>query len=375
MNRVYFDWAATSPLFPSANKVPVYGNPSSLHQEGRKAKAILEDARERCAAVLGVKAETLYFCSGGTEANHLILNSLLVKNSEPGLLYTAVEHPSVRMQAGRLSRLGIRSDTIAVESDGRVSVDILEKALKKNSRTSLLCIMQVNNETGAIHDMEQLSDCCRKHSRRPVHLHCDAVQALGKVPFNPAFCDSASFSAHKIGGPKGTGLLYLKKPLEVLGLGGGQERGIRPGTENIQGAAAFAERMENICTEQAVKKNHAAATERWASLYRELKSLKRCTILPEERTEQDSRFSPYILQASFKDIPGEVMLRTLDDAGIAVSTGSACSAGETKRPVLSAMGISDTTAFSAVRFSQGWTTSMDDINRLLDAIRDTLQRF
>jgi cysteine desulfurase len=166
--------------------------------------------------------------------------------------------------------------------------------------------------------------------------------------------------------------LYLKNPVEVLTLGGGQERGIRPGTENVAGAAALAAILEARAQSGTVRAEYDAAASRLRLLMEFLRSLDRCTLIPEDRRDGDDRFSPYILQAAFKGIPGQAMVRALDDEGFAVSTGSACSSRRETRPVLDAMGVDRETAFYGIRISQGWTTTEDDIGALCRAIKRIL---
>jgi cysteine desulfurase len=246
--------------------------------------------------------------------------------------------------------------------------------LEKYPAARFAAIMAVNNETGAINDMTALSRLLRQREGAPVHLHGDLVQAIGKVPVDIAGwdLDSASLSAHKLGGPRGIGILYLKKPLEPLYQGGGQERGIRPGTENTAGAAVMAACLENcIGTREA---HSQEATERLASLIKALKAGGRCTPIPRDRRDAgDSRFSPYILQAAFDGVPGEVMARALDQAGIAVSTGSACSSTKLERPVLEAMGVDEKLRLEGIRISQGWSTTNEDIDFLVKAIGEALK--
>lgn len=376
--RYYFDWAATAipDVFPS-NALP-FGNPSSRHAEGREAKAVLEDARRRCAAALGAAPEEIFFTSGGTESNAIVLHSLLRRQNRPGsggVLVSAVEHPSVRENVVALERLGKPFTTIGVEKDGRVSGETLEAALKKAADPRLAAIMAVNNETGAAMDMPRLAEVLRRAGGVPLHFHCDLVQAAGKIPVDLRSwdVDSASLSAHKLGGPRGIGLLYLRKPLETFCAGGGQEGRIRPGTENTPGALALAECLERRVPPEVAAAGYDEASARCKVLVAALKALPRCTLIPQDREEEDRRFSPYILQAAFRGIPGEVMVRVLDDAGFAASTGSACSAGEQARPILAAMGVDKTTAFEGIRISQGWGTSMEDIAALIEEITRILR--
>jgi cysteine desulfurase len=286
-----------------------------------------------------------------------------------------VEHPSVRENGAILERLGKPLTRIGVEKDGRISEKTLEAALKKAEDPRLAAVMAVNNETGAVMDIPALAEVLRKAAGASIHLHCDLVQAAGKIPVDLRSwdVDSASLSAHKLGGPRGIGLLYLRKPLETLCAGGGQEGRIRPGTENTAGALALAECLERRACPETAAAEYGQAAGRWKALIAALKAMPRCTLIPQDREEEDGRFSPYILQAAFRGIPGEVMARSLDDAGFAVSTGSACSSGEQDRPVLAAMGIDKTTAFEGIRISQGWQTAMEDIAALTEGINRILR--
>jgi cysteine desulfurase len=374
-SRHYFDWAATAE--PSCTEVPlggIFGNPSSPHREGRLAREALESARSRCAAVLGVKPECVYFTSGGSESNALVIHSLLRRERKNRILYSAVEHPSVRENCLVLEGLGFPAGVIGVEKDGRVTEKTLARALEKFPDARFAALMAVNNETGALFDTDSLSALIRGKGGAPVHLHCDLVQAAGKVPLDIAGwdLDSASLSAHKLGGPRGAGLLYLKKPLEPLYTGGEQEGGVRPGTENTSGALALAGALENQARTEALEEGRAKAAERWKRLIEGLKRTPRCVLIPEDREAEDSRFSPWILQVRFKDAPGEVMVRALDSEGFAVSTGSACSSSSPERPVLRAMGLDDAACLEGIRISQGWSTTMEDIEALIEGVEKVL---
>ena len=402
--RIYFDWAATAGNFDASNPfcktaggMP-YGNPSSQHSEGRSAKLALEDARNRCASVLNVPAESLYFTSGGTEANSIALFSSLMRPGKGRVISSLAEHASVREGMETLEKMGTPTGRIAVDSSGRVTAETLSKALSQyggaleaslraleasprvleaSPQVRFAAIMSVNNETGAVTDIASLRNVIRKHSldgKAPIHFHCDLVQAAGKIPIDiPGWeIDSAAISAHKISGPLGIGLLYLKKPVEVFYTGGGQENKIRGGTENVFGALALADCLEKYAG-QNIQVQYAAAKIRWNKLITSLSAIKRCRIIPKERLADDDRFSPYILQASFKDIPGEVMARALDDLGFAVSTGSACSTSSPERPVLAAMGVEETLRIEGIRISQGYSTTDQDIDLLLNAIAEVLK--
>jgi cysteine desulfurase len=378
MERHYFDWAATALPAPSTAAeiaddagVP-FANPSSRHVEGRAAKAALENARSRAAAVLGVNPGQVYFTSGGSESNTIVLHAVFLKTlrggGKGGILCSAVEHPSVRENCALLQKLGVPLTLIGVEADGRVTQATLEKALAQDPAPRLVSVMAVNNETGACNDIAALSRILREREGRPIHVHSDMVQALGKVPLDLAGVDSASFAAHKLGGPRGVGILYLRKPLEPLAIGGGQEGGVRAGTENLRGALAFTRVLEHYAAAGLIAGYHEAARARMRRLIERLHSRAGCTLIPASRTADDPRFSPYILQAAFDGLPGETLARSLDDAGFAISTGSACHSKDARRPVLAAMGVDEKTAFEGVRISQGWTTRDEEIALLGDAL-------
>jgi cysteine desulfurase len=374
MNRVYFDWAATAlPDFSIQVDAPI-GNPSSLHAEGKAARKALEDARLTCASQLGVPAQHVFFTSGGTEANSIIHNSLLLRPGNAGLLLSAIEHPSVREAGNMLKHLGKSVAIVNPDSSGHITFEHLQKALDKFPDCRMVSIMWVNNETGAINNIPELVKVIRKRQGAPIHVHCDMVQGLGKIPCDLKSwdIDSAAMSGHKICAKRGTGILYLKQKPRILNIGGGQEQSIRPGTENLEGILHLTEAMKKYVHADAAAHHYEAATKRFETLIKALQNIERAEIIPSCRTPNDETFSPYILQVSFNNIPGEVMTRALDDAGFAVSTGSACSASTKKRPVLDAMGISEKQALEGIRISQGYSTTMDDIEKLIDAIQKIL---
>jgi len=374
-NRYYFDWASTAiPDNPPLCDPVHFGNPSSLHTEGRLAKEALESARNRCAAVLKVPPETLYFTSGGTESNCIVLFSHIARQGKGRIAASVGEHSSITENLRILDRLGRQTISIPIDPLGRVTDAIVSKTLTQYENVRFTAIMAVNNETGTINDVVNLRKIM-VNIEPPVHFHCDMVQAVGKIPFDITAwgIDSASLSAHKIGGPRGIGLLYLRKPLEALYSGGGQERNIRPGTENVSGALALARCIENHAMPDIAVAEYAKAKARCKNLINALREIDRCSLIPAERASDDDGFSPYIVQAGFKDIPGEVMVRALDDLGFAVSTGSACSSAKQERPVLAAMGIDDKLSLEGIRISQGCSTTGEEIDLLVGAIREVLK--
>jgi len=381
-NRYYFDWAASAIPDPVSSEILIpFGNPSSPHFEGRAAREALENARSRCASVMSVPPETVFFTSGGTESNCIPLYSHLARKCSGRIIASAGEHSSVTENLKTLERQGKQTGEIPIDSSGRVTPELLTKTLEKYDDVRFAAIMAVNNEIGTVNNINTLRDIIKNRTDSPqkggapIYLHCDIVQAMGKIPLDiPGWdIDSASVSAHKIGGPRGIGLLYLRKPLETLYSGGGQEKNIRPGTENIAGAIALAACLENHALPEKFTTEYAAARSRWRKLLTALKNIDRCRIIPGNRDIDDDGFSPYIVQAAFRDIPGEVMTRALDDLGFAVSTGSACSSSSPERPVLTSMGIEDNVSLEGIRISQGWSTTEEEIDLLLAAINEVLK--
>jgi cysteine desulfurase len=377
--RCYFDWAASAvPDFSYrdfSELSAIYGNPSSRHLEGRKAREALDNTRTRCADVLGVNPKHIYFTSGGTEANALVLHSLLRRKENGAILATAVEHPSVRENCLVLEQLGKKLAFIETEKDGRVTNITLEKALDKNPDTRFVAIMAVNNEVGAKTDMRSLIRVIREKKGAPIHIHSDIVQAVGKIPLEyMTELDSASLSAHKIGGTRGIGRLYLKKEVRPFPPRPPPENGIRAGTENVAGAILLAECLERKAKSDVVYDEYQKASARFKALIAFLRSNERALLIPHDRKEEDERFSPYILQVAFRGIPGEVMVRALDDAGFAVSTGSACSSDSQERPVLVAMGIDAKTRLEGIRISQGYSTTHEEIELLIKAVKDITEK-
>lgn len=408
----YFDWAATaisdSAILKESLEIAIknFGNPSANHDAGKAAKALLEDARATIAAVLNVSADTLYFTSGATESNQLVLTSLIARPARGSVLISSIEHPSVAQVAQNLKAAGFTVKTIPCNKDGFITADAVKAMLE--SDTQLVAVMAVNNETGAIQSIKEIADVLRAFSR-PVLLHCDCVQALGKVPIDLSMVDSASFSAHKICAARGMGLLYLKKPLQMFLTGGGQERNIRSGTENLFGALTLARCIKKYVSQdlRVAASNNAApnssetiinlngekpledavaikstiteevgannARSLMARLIDGLMDLG-CTIIPRARVGNPNDYSPYILQFSNNKFPGEVLVRALNEKGFAISSGSACSANHAKNKhyVLNAMGITGDVAFNAVRVSIGYSTTASDVDSFIEAMRDIM---
>ena len=374
----YFDWAATSPADEDILKealeetLKYWGNPSSTHTVGKEARELFESARTRAATALGVKAENIYFTSGGTESDQIPLLSVLTKPMKGRVLVSSIEHPAIREQSEALKNCGWEVVQIPANSDGVITPEAVTSLITAD--TFLICIMAVNNETGVIQPIYEIADAITKASegkRRP-KFHVDCVQAAGKINLNLSYkgIDSAALSSHKICGPRGIGILYMKDTIEPFLRGGGQEKGIRSGTENVFGALAFSK-----CLERYYNKNKASDAERTNQFIEKLAALPGCTIVPPSRLEKKDLFSPYVVQAAFNNIPGNVMLRALDSKGFSISTGSACSAKKNKRPVLEAMHVDPKLRENAVRFSFGPHTTDKAVEELLAAVREINGQF
>ena len=375
--RVYLDWNATTPLRPEAKAAmakawELAGNPSSVHREGRQARRLLEDARAAVAQAVGAASRNVTFTSGGTEANALALvPGVKLAGGSPvrRLLVSAIEHASVlaggRFPPGLVERIG-------VTPDGLVDLDQLRRALL-DGPPALVSIMAANNETGAVQPIAAAAEIV--HSAGSL-LHVDAIQAFGKIPFdiNELDADIISLSAHKIGGPKGVGALVAAdrvEGIEPLLRGGGQERGHRAGTENTAGIAGFGAALAAALSTMADETARLEALKQ--RLERGLKQTSGAIIFSEnvQRLPNTTLFA----------VPGqraETAVIGFDLAGIAVSSGSACSSGKVQAShVLEAMGFDPSIAQGAVRLSLGWSTSEADIDRCLKAWRklaDTLLR-
>ena len=374
----YFDWAATSPADEDILKesleesLECWANPSSGHEAGKKARELLENARKRAAKVMKVPENTIYFTSGGTESDQIPLLAVLNKPAKGTVLVSSIEHPAIREQAQALKKCGWNVVSIPADKDGIITPEAVTNLLTPD--TMLVCVMAVNNETGSIQPIYQIADAITQWSqgkRRP-KFHVDCVQAAGKIPLNIGYkgIDSAAFSAHKICGPRGIGILYLKDSIEPFLKGGGQEKGFRSGTENVYGAVAFSK-----CLERYYMTESKAPEINTADFVTKLSQLKNCTIVPESRLEKQDLFSPYVVQAAFKNIPGNVMLRALDAKGFYISTGSACSTKKANRPVLEAMHIDASVRETAVRFSFGPKTTQKAVDELLEAVNDINSTF
>lgn len=371
---VYLDHAATTPLRPEARAAMLdvlsrrWGNPSSVHRWGREARAALEDARARFAAVIGAAPAEIVFTRGGTEADNLAVLGRARAGAAP-VACSAIEHKAVlaasKVAAGDADRLCL----VPVHPSGVVDVDALAE-LVRGGAPSLVSVMWASNEVGAIQPVERIAELCREAG---VPFHSDAVQALGKVPVrvDAIPVDTLAFSAHKLGGPRGAGVLFARRgtKLDPLLFGGGQERGLRPGTEDVASAVAFAVAAELAEAERAETMARIGAM-------RDRLEAGLCERIPGLRI--NAAAAPRLATISNLSVPGadpEMLLTALDLEGIAASSGSACSSGAVEPShVLLAMGLPPEDAGPSVRFSLGRDTTDADVDRLLEVFPRVVER-
>jgi cysteine desulfurase len=363
VERTYCDYNATAPLRPEARAAMLAvldraGNPSSVHAEGRKARATVEGARETAAAAIGACRDDIAFTSGGTEAVATAIRGALKVPGKTILVTSDIEHDAV-------TSLAIHAAEWRVGANGVVDLDWLKArvaGLKANGYTPLVSLMLVNNETGVIQPVEQAAAIVRAAGGL---IHCDAIQGLGKLSISviDLDVDYLSLSVHKAGGPQGVGAVYVKPgaPFAAIQTGGGQEFGRRAGTENTAGIAGFAAAAEAATNDLAA---YAALAPHRDRMEAKLKVAAPGLIVHGEAGPRVAGVSCLGVEG----LPSETQIMGLDLAGFAVSAGSACSSGKVKPSrVLTAMGVSDTAARSTIRASFGWATTPDDFDALANA--------
>jgi cysteine desulfurase len=368
-DRVYLDWNATTPLRPEARAAmaaawDLLGNPSSVHAEGRQARRLVEDARATVSGAVGTLARNVVFTSGGTEANALALTPGLRRGSGPPverLVVSAIEHPSV-LAGGRFPTAA--TSTLGVTRSGLVDLDRL-RTLLESGPPALVSVMFANNETGAIQPVTEAAEIV--HAAGGL-LHVDAIQAFAKIAFdiNTINADLVTLSAHKISGPKGVGALVVAEGItgfEPLLRGGGQERGHRAGTENVAGIAGFG----------AAAKAAIGDLDRHANRLEMLRNRLEIGLRQTPGAVVFATEAARLPNTTLFTVPGlraETAVIGFDLAGIAVSSGSACSSGKVQPShVLEAMGVGPELAQGAVRLSLGWSTSEADIDFAIKAWR------
>lgn len=371
MANVYFDHNSTTALHPEVLDAMMpwlanqHGNPASQHSYGRNANTAIEQARQQVAKATGAQANEVIFTASGTEANNFAIYGI-ASNMEPAqVLTSSIEHPCVSKPAFALQKQGWQANSIAVNQD--CSIDFADLDKKLASPTSLVSVMLANNETGAIQDVEKVVSLSKNAG---AYVHTDAVQALGKidVDFRQLGAHAMTVSSHKIGGPIGAGALLLNKRIDIAPLlhGGGQEKGLRSGTENIAAIVGFGAACELATQNREVYAEHTARLRD----HLESQLLKLDAII----FGQAAKRLPNTSFFAFKNIDGETLVTALDKLGFAVASGSACSSTSSEPShVLLAMGVSTDTAQGAIRVSFNQENTLEQVDHFLVALKQALE--
>lgn len=369
---VYLDHNATTPLDPAVREAMLpyldarFGNPSSRHEYGRQARAAIDAARAQVAAALGAHPTEVIFTSGGSEANNLFLKGAAA-TMKPGTVATSeIEHPCVREPARQLARSGWQVEALPVNSDGVIDMPAFDDVMAERPR--LVSVMLANNETGVV---EPVSDLAARARAAGAWFHTDAVQALGKLEldFRALGVNAMTVSSHKIYGPLGAGALIVDKRVELAPLiaGGGQERGLRSGTENVAAIVGF-----GVACELAVQRRRNEAL-RQAVLRDEVEA--GLVVLGARIFSADAPRLPGTTFFAFEAIDGETLVGKLDRAGFACASGSACSSADPEpSKTLIAMGVAPEMARGAIRVSVGRGTCTEDVHRFVEVLREEVRK-
>lgn len=376
---IYFDNSATTRMAPEALETydqvvkNIWGNPSSLHKLGDRAHQLLEASRRQIADLMGVKPHEIFFTSGGTESNNTAIKGTALAKREFGkhLITSSVEHASVANTFNELENLGFRVTRLPVDKEGRVNPEDLKRAL--DSDTTLVSIMGVNNEIGTIQPIREISEILEDYPN--VHFHVDNVQAFGKGIWDQVFTsrvDMMSFSSHKFHGPRGIGILYKKEGRMIMPLceGGGQEKGLRSGTENLAAIAAMARAARLVLTGESEKAARETAIKRRISDY--LAGKPGIHIF----SPMQDNFAPHVLCFALGGIRGETLVHTLEEQDIYISTTSACASKTAdEASTLVAMRTPDDIATSAVRLSFDETNTLAEADEFIAAFDKIYRHF
>jgi len=370
---IYFDNAASTAVHPEVVKEMLpyfdvqYGNPSSIHQFGRKAKNAIQKARKQVAALIDAEPDEILFTSGGTESNNTILYGITKLQGshldQNHIITSSIEHEAILQPCKEFENIGIKITYLPVDEHGIVNPDDITNSI--NSHTVLVSIMFANNEVGTIQPIKEISEICKKYQ---IPLHTDAVQAVGKIPINvkDLGVDALSISSHKINGPKGVGALFIKKGFAVEAIieGGGQENGMRSGTENVASIVGFGKACE-IAKERLNENISHFQTLHSTMLSRVIKEIPHVKL----NGHSEKRIFNNI-HLTFMGVNGEDLIIKLDEHGIAASTGSACSMHTQKAShVLKAMGFNHEQITGSLRMSFGYLNTLDEVDQTIDILK------
>lgn len=374
--EAYLDNSATTRVFPEVVDLMVktmsedYGNPSSMHTKGVEAEQYIKEATKTFAQILKVQEKEIYYTSGGTESDNwaLIGTAMANRRTANHIVVTAMEHPAVAAVADFLEKQGFAVTRLSVDGEGRIDPDKLKEAVRED--TILVSVMYVNNEIGAVQDIAALSRIIKDKNPR-TYVHVDAIQAFGKYPIYPKRMgiDMLSVSSHKLHGPKGVGLLYIDEKVKIVPIiyGGGQQKGMRSGTDNVPGIAGFALAAKLTYTDLERKVERMYQLKK--KLVDGLLSLSDVHIHGMAVNEG----APHIVSAAFVGVRSEVLLHTLEERGVYVSAGSACSTHKRNAsPTMQAIQASKQLTEATVRFSLAETTTEEEIDYCLAVLREIL---
>ena len=368
---LYFDNSATTPIDQDVQSLMsdlnqnIYGNPSSIYASGRNAKNIIEIARRKLANAINSKPSEIIFTGGGSEANNIVLWDMVHKKRNH-VITSSIEHPAILLVLRELEKLGVKHTIVPVDKNGLIDPDDIKKNII--SDTGLISIMMANNEVGTIEPIQEIARIAHEHD---VLFHSDAIQVLGKLPIDvkKLQLDIMSFSAHKFYGPKGVGALYIKDGVSInpMIIGGSQEKNMRAGTENVSGIAGLGLAAEIASNFEKENFSHLLELENY---FKELIIDKHNDIT---FNGIDNNKLPGLVNLTIPNIPSDLLLINLDNDGISISNGSACSSGTiSPSPVLKAMGLSDKSNLESVRISAGKYNTMDEVNKLVDSIHSSI---
>lgn len=373
--EIYLDNSSTTRMYDeciekmSRAMSEVYGNPSSLHRKGIEAEKLVKFSKETIAQTLKADPNEIFFTSGGTESDNLALRGTVKAHRGKHILTTPVEHPAVLSTLEYLAECGCKIEKIPVKRDGIIDTDAFSKMLKPD--TVLVSVMYVNNETGAVQPLREIGKIYKSRNPKGV-FHADAVQAYGKFPFTAlqTGADLISLSSHKIHGPKGVGAVYVKNGTRLAPIifGGGQQKNLRPGTENVHGIYGFgiAAKLSNT--------NISEKEEKMRQLREKLEKEIEKNI-PDVKINTPKTSAPHILSVSFSGTKSEVLLHSLENEGIYVSSGSACSSHKNGPSyVLTSMGLDRNLIDGTLRMSLSEFTTEDEIDYVLKVLPAVVQR-
>ena len=369
MKKIYFDGSATTAVFPEAVQAMVqcmnsdFGNPSSSHSFGRKAKKLIENARCQVAGLINAKPDEIFFTSGGTEADNLAILGVASRYEKGHIITTSIEHHAVLKCCEYLETKGFDVTYLKVDTEGSIDLSELRESIR--SDTILISVMHGNNEVGTIQPIELIGKIAQDNG---IIFHVDAVQSLGKIEVDVSKinCDLLTCSSHKINGPKGVGALYIKynTPISGIILGGGQENNIRSGTENVPGIVGFGKAAEITAEKWRINAQHTKKLRDYFinRLENEFDNVK-------INGSQSYRL-PHNINFSFNDTDGVSLMLLLDNDGIAVSTGSACNSSNVNAShVLTAIGLPDDWLRCSIRVTLGYNNTKDEIDYLIDRLK------